>query len=215
MKLAITIALLSSVLAGQAAVAGILEQVAGTTKIESVTIAASAKATVEGRISELKPVGAGLRTKKVATFNVKIYVAQLLASNPEKFVRTSEGALASLKDSKTVAIHLTLVRSLDADQVMNSFKEALAANNVNTSGSSIQAFLALAQTDAPSGKTVTIVGEQLVDGSEILTVETPAGNVSSVKGSKGFIKDVFSIWLGTPADSGLAKLKDALVGAAK
>lgn len=197
----------------QSADAGVLELTAGTTQIENVNVAAGAQATVEGRKSQLTLAGAGLRTKKVAIVTAKVYVAELFVADVSKYVRTLEGALDSLSASNTVAIQLTLLRSLDADTVATSFKEALNANNVNTAGSSVQAFLALAQNDAPTGKTVTIIGEKLADGSEILTVEKPNGDVASIKGQKGFIRDIFSIWLGVPADKGLESLKKSLVGA--
>ena len=36
-------------------------------------------------------------------------------------------------------------------------------------------------------------------------------NVVEIKGEAAFFRDVFSIWLGKPADSGLASLREKLI----
>ncbi|MNL86058.1 hypothetical protein D3C87_2146140 [compost metagenome] len=58
---------------------------------------------------------------------------------------------------------------------------------------------------------MTVLGTKLPDGSERVSYETTSGQVTDIKGSDGFIEKVFSIWLGKPADDGVAQLKKSIL----
>lgn len=182
-------------------------------KLENINLPLTASATTEGQTSTLTAIGAGLRSKKVVFVNVKVYVGQLLVSNPESFKKNDAEALASLKNQKAVAMQLHFLRNVDAEKVQSSFVEALKTNKVNTDDAGVKQFLAsVAQGgEAKEGKALTILGTKLTDTSEVVSYETTSGTVSEIKGGPGLIEKIFSIWLGKPADDGVADLKKSLL----
>ncbi|MFM6927756.1 MAG: chalcone isomerase family protein, partial [Bdellovibrio sp.] len=124
-----------------------------------------------------------------------------------------ENPIASLKDQKAVAIQLHFLRSVDSENVQKSFKEALKANDVNLDEVSIKQFLdaVVKGGESKEGKSLTIVGAKLKDASEQISYETTAGTMTEIKGPAGFVEKVFSIWLGKPADDGVAHLKKSIL----
>ncbi|KHD87053.1 MAG: hypothetical protein OM95_16465 [Bdellovibrio sp. ArHS] len=204
---------LFAVLLSVNASAALLTPASGGDKLEKVTLAPSASVQVEGESVTLTSIGAGLRAKKVVFVNVKVYVGQLYVSSPATFKKSDSEALTSLKEQKAVAIQLHFLRDVDAENVQKSFKEALTANKINTQEASIQQFLDTVAKggEAKEGKALSIVGSHLKDGSESIIYETTAGNVTEVKGPAGFIEKIFSIWLGKPADDGVAQLKKSIL----
>ncbi|AHI05817.1 hypothetical protein BDW_06555 [Bdellovibrio bacteriovorus W] len=179
--------------------------------LEKVTLSKSATADIEGTSQNLQAVGAGLRAKKVVFVNVKVYVGELFVSSLESFKKAD--ALSSVKDQKAIAIQLHFLRDVDSENVQKSFKEALETNKVNLQDSSVQQFLesVVKGGEAKSGKALTILGIKNSDGSESISYETTSGNVSQIKGSEGFVQNIFSIWLGKPSDDGVATLKKEIL----
>jgi hypothetical protein len=158
-------------------------------------------------------VGAGLRAKKVGIVNVKVDVTQLLLSDADHYVRTDAGALDSASEATVAALQLDFLRSVDAQTVQIAFRDSLVANQVDLNNSSIKAFLdaVSAGGDATQGKALTIVLEHLSNGQEAITYEDTSGKVTTVTGGQGLFRSILSIWLGKPADSGLAHLKKDLI----
>ncbi|WP_413294083.1 chalcone isomerase family protein [Bdellovibrio sp. HCB185ZH] len=191
--------------------AALLKAEAGTQKMEKVILSSSATTNVDGEDVKLTEVGAGLRAKKVVFVNVKVYIGELFVSDVAKFNKGE--ALTSVKDQKAIAIQLHFLRAVDAANVQKSFKEALAANSVNLEDSSIKQFLDAVSKggEAQEGKSLTILGSRMKDGSEKISYETTSGTVTEIKGSAGFIQNVFAIWLGKPADDGVAELKKSIL----
>lgn len=185
----------------------------GTTVREGIAISQGGVSTIEGKTSQLTTVGSGLRAKKVLISNVKVYVAQLLVSSADKYVKSSDEALNSLSQSETVAMELTFLRNVEAAKVQVSFEDALIANNVNLDEADINAFLTSVKAggDADEGQSMTIAITKNQDGSETLVYEDTNGQATVVKGSQGLTQKVMSIWLGTPADSGLETLKQQML----
>lgn len=194
--------------------ASVLNLEAGSSNIEGVNISKGGKAAVADRSTALVTVGAGLRAKKVAIVNVKVYVAQLLLSDATRFVRNEGDALNSLDNVQTVALQMSFLRTVEADKVMTSFKDGLVENSVDLNNPAIKQFLdTVAQGgDAENGKSITIVLEKLPGGKEAVTYENTNGVSTTISGDAGFSKAVLSIWLGKSADSGLEKLKKAILG---
>ena len=178
----------------------------GTTNIEKVAIAQSAS-TADG--TELVSVGAGLRTKKVIFVNVKVYVGQLFVAKIGAFRKNISEALKSATDASPIAIRLHFLRDVDAEKVQTSFREALESNKVDFKKSEIEKFLAAVKTSgaAKEGKSLTILGSKAKDGSEVIVYEDVNGKATTIGGPSGFIQEIFAIWLGTPSDDGVAKLK--------
>lgn len=182
-------------------------------KLEKATLSPAAAATIEGEKITLTSIGSGVRAKKVVFLNVKVYVGQLFATTSTTFNKAENEALGSLKDQKAVAFQLHFLRNVDAESVQKSFKEALKANKIDIEDNSIKQFLEFVAKggEAKDGKTLTILGVRLKDGSEAIYYESNNGVSSEIKGSTGLIEKVFSIWLGKPADEGVAELKKSLL----
>lgn len=156
-------------------------------------------------------MGAGLRTKKVVLVNIKVYVGELLAAAPENFNKKSP--LSTLTEAAPLMMKLHFLRDVDAKTVQSSFKEALKANQVNLNKTEVEKFLLAVQSggEAKKNKSLNIFAVKKADGTETLIYEDAEGKSATIDGGSGFIRDIFSIWLGTPSDEGVAKLKSELL----
>lgn len=158
-------------------------------------------------------LGAGLRAKRVLIVDAKVYVAQLFSDNKAAFSRDA-GALQSLVQNSTrVALKIDMLRTVSAGDLSNSFKEALQANNIAID-SEMSNILGLfsKSADAASGKALTLL--MVKDSKNVKTnlyYEDAAGQTQSIVGSPEVMTKIMSIWLGTPADTGLEKLKASLL----
>lgn len=206
------IVLSSLLLASLSSSAAILETKGSGTKIEKLTLPTEAIARVNEQEIPLTSVGAGLRSKKVVFVNVKVYVGQLYVADTAAFQKSEASALTSLKTQNAVAIQMHFLRDVDAENVQNSFQEALKVNGIATDSAEIKQFLTSVSKggEAKSGKSLIVLGHRH-NGQESVFYEDTAGNVSEIKGGEGFIEKVFSIWLGKAADSGVAKLKSEIL----
>jgi hypothetical protein len=183
--------------------------------VEGVKIARSATLATDKGDVKLDLVGAGLRAKRVAIIDIKVYVLQLLTDNVGKFVRSTDGALKSMDDMNTAALTLTFLFAASADQMKTAFEESFVSNNVNLDNPAIQALLDATNNGGKSvvGKTMTILLKRTEDGNTKLTLETSSGKVTEITGDHTFFNSVASIWLGTinKNDKGLASLKEKLI----
>lgn len=180
----------------------------GTNQLEGVTLSTNGL-TKDGQ--KLQYVGAGLRNKKVVMVNVRVYVGEFFVSDTAKFKKSD--ALKTVADASPALIQLHFLRDVDAEKVQSSFKEALEANKIDLKKPEIQKFLDAVKTggEAKSGKMLSIYGAKKGDGSEVITYEDSNSKAITVSGGAGFIQEIFAIWLGTPADSGVAKLKEDIL----
>jgi len=178
------------------------------TTLEGVNLS-TAGLTKDGQ--KLSFVNAGLRSKKVVFVNVKVYVGEFLVGDTAKFKKTE--ALKSITEASPALIQLHFLRDVDAEKVQSSFKEALEANKVDLKKPEILKFLDAVKTggEAKKGKMLSILGVKKGDGSEVITYEDSNSKATTVSGGAGFIQEIFSIWLGTPSDDGVAKLKENLL----
>lgn len=160
--------------------------------LEGVPLHSSLTESISSAKLELPQKGAGIRTKKVLMMGVKVYVAEYFSNSPAQ------------------AMSLQFFRDVDAEKVMTSFKEALEANKVDLKDKDIQAFLNSVQNggEAKKGSMMTILSLPAGAG-ETLTYQSPSGKISTMNVASGTGAKVMSIWLGTPADDGLAELKKA------
>lgn len=201
-----------------ASAAGILTLESSGRSIEGVAISKSGVLKGQSGDIPLVTIGAGVRVKKVAILNVKVYVAQLLVGAPAEMDRSDAGAASSILKQKTMALTLDFLRDVDTDKLITAFEDGLRANGINPSqDSETSAFLNAVRKggNASEGDQFVIAGEKLQgrEGSvEILTIEHPKGKPQSISGQSGFLKKIFSIWLGTPSDSKLQDLKQSLLG---
>jgi Chalcone isomerase-like len=200
--------------AASPAQAGVLSPQGAKGELEGVKLVAGAKGQVAGRSYDLKAVGAGLRFKKVAFVKAKVYVGELLLDAPEKFQKAQGKAVESLEQEKGVAIRMTFLRDVDGETVQKGFREGLEANGANLGDTAVQGFLEAVKSggQAKDGKAIVVIGERLPDGKETVTYENVDGKATTVTGSAGLVKSIFSIWLGKVGDSGLENLQKGLLG---
>lgn len=190
--------------------AQILKTQNGSQALEGVPLAASA---VTDKGAKLAFAGAGLRAKKVVMVNVNVYVAQLFAANLTSLKKTESEILNSLTAAQPIALQMHFLRDVEADKVQASFKEAMEANKIDVKKPEVQKILEAVKNggEAKKGKTLSLVAVKNADNTESITYEDANLKAVTVVGPAGFIKDMFSIWLGQPSDSGVARLKASLL----
>ena len=210
MKLSNLVLALVTLTFAPSAFAGILNLEDSASKIGNVTISKGGKLAVEGRSADVITVGAGVRSKLGGL--VKVYVGELLVGDKNKYACKGD-ALASLANQKAIAVKMTMLYSITADDLEKAFADGFENNNI-TETPAIKAFVAAVKAGGKptAGSKIAFSGEKLEDGSEVVTYENPAGKATSIKGTSGFVKAIFSLWLGNPgSDSGLKNVRDNFV----
>lgn len=188
----------------------------GAEKINGVTLSTNAVVSVNGSDVSLANVGSGLRKKYIAILGTAVYVAQVFAAQPEKYVKSNieNQALDSLKDQSATLVKLDFVYNVTADKIYTAFQDALTTNQVDLSASEVVEFLSQVQNggDAAKGTSMLFVMIKNNDGTETLIYEDPVGASKEIKGSAGFSTKILSMWLGkiSSSDKGLKELKDQL-----
>lgn len=208
--------LFSMVLAlGMSAQAALLTFDQGTKQIEGVNLSPTAKINdAQGKpsTSSLDLLGAGLRTKTVLFVAAKVYVTQMFSDSKATFTR-DQNALDSLtKNAKSVAMKMTMMRTVAASSLADSFREALEHNGFEVMGE-LEQVLQLMETsaDATQGKSLTMLMIRNVQGGTNIYYEDASGAQKSFVGSAELMTKIMSIWLGQPADKGLEALKQSLL----
>lgn len=209
MKLALKTNMKFKILALAGVLAGLVSSPSfAQSQLEGVTLS-TAGLTKDGQ--KLQYVGAGLRNKKVVLVNVRVYVGEFFVGDTAKFNKAN--AQKTVTEASPALIQLHFLRDVDAEKVQSSFKEALEANKVDLNKPEIQKFLDAVKTggEAKKGKMLSVLGVKKGDGSEMITYEDSNSKATTVSGGAGFIQDIFAIWLGNPADDGVAKLKSEIL----
>lgn len=157
----------------------------------------------------LSTVAAGTRTINLGLGNLKVYVAQLMVSEPAQFQRSDAGMLDTCAEMNGVAMRLDFLFPVSAAQLKAAFRTALDRNHVDLSSLQVKALLdaVSAGGGADRGHSITFLADRRVKGTETVVFENSSGVITPVIGPAGFAHDVFSMWLGVPADKGVEKLK--------
>lgn len=184
----------------------------GNLQIEGVTLnkTATAAATATKPAVTMDLLGAGLRTKSVLIVTAKVYVLELFADN-KNFERNDNAVKSISANSNSVALKMSMLRTVSAATLSTSFREALDANGFEID-TELTALLALVEqsADGVQGKSISMLMTK--DGAQThISYEDTNGGVKTFTGSASVMSKILSIWLGTPADSGLAKLKTQLL----
>lgn len=193
------------------AFAGVLTLEDSASKVNGVTISKGGKMVVEGRTTNLVTVGAGVRSKLGGI--VKVYVGELLVNDKNKYACSEAKSLESLKDLSGIAVKMTMQYNITADDLEKAFTDGFENNNI-TETPAIKAFVAAVKAGGKpvSGSKLAFTGEKLEDGSEVVTYENAAGKAVSIPGTAGFVRSVFSLWLGNPgSDGGLKNVRNNFV----
>lgn len=201
---------------GSEVFAAMLQLKPGPKSIAGVQVLTGATAALDSGNVELTTVGAALRVKYIPIIGgVKIYVGQLLVSEPQAFVRTAAAdALASIGKMQSVAAVFSFKYALSANQIHDAFYDVLKLNGIATDSGAIADFLKLAADmgDINKGDVMAVIGERMANGNEELHLQLPNGSVQTVSGPIGTVKQMFNFWLGqTGSDKGLQELQQGLV----
>ena len=182
-----------------------------------------------GRVYTLTSVGIGM-----ASFEWWAYVthereiwAQLFVSHPNAFTRTEVGALRSISNMNAVALKLGFVDKDWGGYSEGGFVSALKVGlEENTSRRAIRRppydeFLrwwtqeGISKMREINPTEILIVGEHVSTGEEIIFIKLYSPEKPSIikqfQGPNGFIRDIFSIWLGRQYGDYFENLKPMLV----
>lgn len=159
----------------------------------------------------LLPAISGLRKKKVfALVHVKFYFAELLAAQPQKLIKTDSEILASLTAAQPLEMKLTLLRDVPNNQIIDYFTEALKANQITelNASPSIKLFFEELKNLKQLNKNdvFSFIGLWKKDKT-ILILQFPDKTTKMIEGDLQFLNQIYSIWLGEPADDKVKALK--------
>lgn len=211
MKLSNLAIALATLTFAPSAFAGVLTLEDSASKVNGVTISKGGKMVVDGRSTSLITVGAGVRSKLGGL--VKVYVGELLVNDKNKYACNEGKSLESLKDLSGIAVKMTMVYSITEDDLEKAFTDGFENNNIAETPAT-KAFVAAVKAGGKpiSGSKLAFTGEKLANGSEVVTYENAAGKAASISGPAGFVRSVFSLWLGNPgSDNGLKNVRDNFV----
>ena len=153
-----------------------------------VPLIQSSQTEIEGAETPLIPFSHALASVPV----FKVYVVQLLSSDPDQFTRED---ILHLDPMETIAIHMTFLIPLDENKIYSTMKKALEENNVDVQREDISAYLEALRVSVEEGDSFSFVGKKLADGQELVEVKTLDSR--QIFGMTGpvVIRDVFSAWL--------------------
>lgn len=195
--------------------ANLLTYEQGSLQLEAVNLNKSAAINDQkGQPTTLKMdlLGAGLRAKTVLFVSAKVYIAQLFSDNKQAFSRDANALKSLVDNSKSVALKISMLRTVSASTLSVSFKEALSANGYAID-TDLSAMLSIVEkgADGLQGKDLTLLMIKGADGKTNVYYEDSKGDQKSFVGSADVMTKIMSIWLGTPADNGLKNLKESLI----
>lgn len=208
--------LFSMVLAlGLSAQAALLTFEQGSKQLEGVNLNSVAKINdAQGKPSNinLDLLGAGLRSKTVLFVAAKVYVAQMFSDSKATFTRDQNALKSLTTNAKSIAMKMTMMRTVSASSLADSFREALEHNGYEISGD-LEKVLALMESsaDAEQGKNLTMLMVRNPQGGTNIYYEDAKGAQKSLVAGAELMTQIMSIWLGQPADKGLESLKQALL----
>ena len=160
-------------------------------------------------VSKLFLTGAGVRQRRVALFNVNVYVVASYVDHT--FQLPTESPMSGISQSKVNALQLTFLRDISGDLIRKAFIQSLSRNGADPKSPGLSKILDQLDMPMPKGSHLILLGFASKAGSETLFFETPNGKTLTTEGP-GVATQFWKIWFGEPADSGLEKLRTELVG---
>jgi len=198
--------LLIAFLISGSALAALLEPLGNeVTKVEEVSVKEQIKSSLFP--TALKLTGAGKRVKKIVLIKVDVYAAAHYIDPSAKL--TASDPLTGLRQAKAKALQLTFLRDVNAEKIRDSFSDALKENKVDLESPMMKLAFSKLTFDVKKGQTVSLLGLKKEGDTEVLHFESPAESFR-IEGP-GAATEFWKIWFGEPEDSGLEKLKAALL----
>jgi len=204
---------------GLSAQAAFVDWQMGQKQFEGVTLAEKGHVNIDGQVVDLSRLGHGLREKPTIVGRVRVTVAELFASAPDKFIRSESEALSSLLQSRVVTMRQTFLRNVSGSQIEGAFVDALKKNaailkaeGLSVTQPPLSEFLATVAEngDTATGKTMIFTVVQ-GDTEALLVYENAVGDTYNFKGPAGLGRAMFSIYFGEMADEGLKDLRNSLL----
>ncbi len=185
-------------------------------QIEGVPVPSSGTLKLETSVP-VTLLGIGVRKNRIRGVERKISVTQLFGSDPKKFVRTPNGALDSLAKMRSAALRFTSFQSVRANIAYLFYLRGIKKLGIHKS-EALQKYLdaVIGAGDSaiggsgPAQQSIVVASYHSPTGEEIF-YQDQNGKVTKIIGGAGFIKTIFSFWLGESADNGLAVLKSNLL----
>ncbi len=192
--------------------AEILSLERGNTDIKGVNISNGGTLTVGARSHGLTTIRGCKRTKTI--LKKLIYVMQMLVTEKNAFNSTNKTtALSSLENMAAVGLHMTFKYDLTAEEIREAYVAGLEANKIDSNYPAMQEFLKAVKNggDVAYDQTIVIAGEKISENEEVITFQGANGHAVAITGTKGFLRDVYSLWMGETTDGGLSSLQECLV----
>ena len=182
----------------------------GAAKFHDVELATEATVRVGTETYLLSPIGHGLRFKKVIVVKAEVYVAELFVSEPKSFSKLDP--LSSLDKSKVVAMRMSFLRDVEAKKLEDAFRSACEGNGFDVNVAPLKDFLLAVKNgaEAKKGRALAVWGLQTPEGSKIFYQGSDA-TIAEFSGGKGFVRQIFSLWLGKAGDSGLESMQKEIL----
>lgn len=156
-------------------------------------------------------LGAGLRSKTVLFVAAKVYVLELFSDNKAAYSRNDQALNSIVQNSKMVALKISMKRTVSAETLATSFREAIEANNITVDAELTTLLNLIEQSaDGTDKGTISLLMKK-ADGKLNVYYEDTKGQLKSFTGTESVMGKILAIWLGKPADSGLEKLKAQLL----
>ena len=148
----------------------------------------SSQTKIEGTETSLAPFSYALASIPI----FKIYVVQLLSSDPDQFKKED---ILHLDPYQAIAIRMTFLIPLDGNRIYSTMKKALEENDVDVQREDIGAYLDALRVSVEEGDSFSFVGKKLAEGQELIEVKiSGTGDIFRMSGP-GLVRDVFSVWL--------------------
>ncbi len=148
----------------------------------------------------------GIRHKKVALFNINVYQAKLFFL--EKDLLSKDPAV--LIQTTPIAIKINPMRSFSGDKLKEAMLVSYEKNVVDPSSNAQEEFLGLiSEHKIEKNSPVYLVGIKSKESEDLHLIMQDMNKV--IKGPPGFLKEVFSVWLGVPVDQDMKDLQQILV----
>lgn len=183
-----------------------IKKVDSTQKAHDVTLTESMELD-EFESVKLKAVAHGLRNKKVALMNFKVYVGELLMPMDTTWSKKADDFLKA----SPAGFSMSLLRDVPASKMMDAFTDSLKENKVDTASEPVKAFLAAVKKVGDlKEKDTFIIARKKTDKTDQVILLIPGRAKEIVSGPVGWSDGILKIWGGAPSDSGLEKLQKEL-----
>jgi hypothetical protein len=154
--------------------------------LAAVALVASSAAALERGRDGYYHTGEGVRVKKIAFINIKVYaIDHYMKDLPSQ--KSKQAVIDADVDKR---FSWKMLRSVGADKIKNALREAFEKNGYGDSGK-IEAFVSSINKELKEGDSVTISYDA---AKKSTTISSPAGS-ATVPG-EAYMKATWSIWFG-------------------